>query len=50
MRQYRNTKTGAVICVESEISGDWVEITLSPASDAKTEEKPKKAKKTAKKK
>lgn len=49
MKQYRNTKTGAVICVESEIKGDWVEITLSPASDAKTEAKPKK-KKTAKKK
>lgn len=50
MRKYRNTKTGVIVCVDSEVKGDWVEITLSPVSEAKTEEKPKRAKRTPKKK
>lgn len=48
MRQYRNTKTGAVILVASEIKGDWEEITDSPLKEVK-EEQPKK-KRTPKKK
>lgn len=51
MKQYRNTKTGVVICVDSEIKGDWELISLSPVSvEAKTTEKPKRAKRTPKKK
>lgn len=49
MRQYRNTKTGAVVLVKSEIKGDWVEITDSPLKSEKTEEQPKR-KRTPKKK
>jgi hypothetical protein len=44
LKQYRNTKTGVVIIVDSEIAGDW-ELIPSPVSSeekAKTEEKPKK--------
>ena len=44
MKQYRNTKTGVVIIVDSEIAGDW-ELIPSPVSSeekAKTEEKQKK--------
>lgn len=50
MRTYRNTKTGVVVCVESEVKGDWEEISLSPVSTepAKTAEKPKR-KRTPKK-
>lgn len=50
MRTYRNTKTGVVVCVESEVKGDWVEITNPPVSaePAKTAEKPKR-KRTPKK-
>lgn len=51
MKTYRNTKTGVVIYVESEITGDW-ELIPSPVSSeekAKTEEdKPKKTRKKSK--
>lgn len=50
MRTYRNTKTGVVVCVESEVKGDWEEITNPhvSAEPAKTAEKPKR-KRTPKK-
>lgn len=51
MKEYRNTKTGVVICVDSEIYGDWELVPVPVSSDeAKTEEKPKKAKATPRKK
>lgn len=52
MRTYRNTKSGAVVYVKSEVkSEEWEEILAPLSSDSeseKTEEKPKK--KTASKK
>ncbi len=43
MRVYKNTVTGVVVHVNSEVSGDWVEITPAP-------EAPVTPKKTATKK
>ena len=43
MRTYRNTKTGVIITVDSEIKGDWVEVTESPKTVKKpVKRKPKK--------
>lgn len=50
MKQYRNTKTGVIVCVESDVGGEWELISLPSSEKAKAEEKPKKAKKTPKKK
>lgn len=50
--QYRNTRTGAVVEVQSEISGEW-EPVKAPASDteepdpAQTEKKKTRTKKKA---
>ena len=43
MKQYKNKRTGAVISVNSEISGDW-ELLKAPAAKTEklAEEKPKK--------
>jgi len=49
VRTYRNTKTGVVITVTSELKGDWEEVT-NPLSSAKQgEEKPKRAPRKTKK-
>lgn len=34
MRTYRNTKSGVIVYVESEVSGDWEEIISDPPKPA----------------
>lgn len=42
--QYRNTKTGVIVEVFSEVSGDWEKVEEQPSPvSVETEEKPKKA-------
>lgn len=51
--QYRNTKTGVVIDVNSEIGGDWELVSdsrISSVSEVKEEKPEKKATKKTKKK
>lgn len=50
MRTYKNTITGVIVHVNSEVTGDWVEITPAPVAEPKkTGTKKAPARKTVKK-
>lgn len=51
MRTYRNTITGVIVTVSSEVKGNWKLVSDSLSSDAepKKEEKPVEKKPTARK-
>lgn len=40
MNTYRNKLTGAVVTVSSEIGGDWVLVSQSPANEEPKQKKP----------